>query len=331
MVISNKSFWSVFAPYINDYISLKRSLGYKYEEEERSLHIFDRFILDQGHVSLGLTKEIADKWADRRHNEAELTIYNKVLVVKQLAEYIRDQGITTYVPKLPKYPGCTFIPYIYSHEEMNAIFLACDNLKMRCRNVYSSLLIMPCLLRLLYGTGVRISEALSLKNKDVNISERYLTLKDTKNGKERLVPMSSSLTAVCKDYLAHRDKLSVNELNRKNGPFLVSLNGEVCKHAAVHRYFLKVLEMAGIPFTGNRKGPRIHDIRHTFACHSFLKLSDEGLDLYCSWPYLSTYLGHQSLESTEQYIRLTSQMYPELLRDTDGLYVNILPDIPATN
>ncbi|KKK59600.1 hypothetical protein LCGC14_3032760, partial [marine sediment metagenome] len=277
---------------------------------------------------LELTKEISDKWADRRHNEAELTIYGKVKTVKQLAEYLRDQGIKTYVPQLPKYPGCTFIPYIYSHEEMNAIFRACDRLKMRCRNVYSCLLIMPCLLRLLYGTGIRIGEALSLKNKDVNISGRCLTLIDTKNGKDRLVPMSDSLTAVCQDYLEHRDKLPVNELNRENGPFLVSLNGGVCNYAAVHRWFRMVLEIAGIPFTGNRKGPRIHDIRNTFACHSFLKLSDEGVDLYCSWPYLSIYLGHQSLESTEHYIRLTSQLYPELLRETDGLYVDILPDIP---
>ncbi len=326
--MSSKSFWSVFAPHISGFISLKRSLGYKYEVEERILYTFDRFILDQDHTHLELTKEISDKWADRRHNEAELTIYGKVKTVKQLAEYLRDQGIKTYVPQLPKYPGCTFIPYIYSHEEMNAIFRACDRLKMRCRNVYSCLLIMPCLLRLLYGTGIRISEALSLKNKDVNISGRCLTLIDTKNGKDRLVPMSDSLTAVCQDYLEHRDKLPVNELNRENGPFLVSLNGGVCNYAAVHRWFRMVLEIAGIPFTGNRKGPRIHDIRSTFACHSFLKLSDEGVDLYCSWPYLSTYLGHQSLESTEQYIRLTSQMYPELLRETDGLYVDILPDIP---
>ena len=329
MVMSNKLFWSVFAPHINDFIGLKRSLGYKYREEERILYTFDRFILDQGHTSPGLTKEISDKWADGCHNEAKVTIYSKIKIVKQLAEYLRDQDIKTYVPQLPKYPGNTFIPYIYSHEEINAMFRACDSLKMRCRSVYSCLLIMPCLLRLLYGTGIRISEALALKNKDVNISGRCLTLIDTKNGQDRLVPMSDSLTAVCNDYLEHRDKLPVNELNRKNGPFLVSLNGGVCKYAAVHRWFRMVLEIAGIPFTGNRKGPRIHDVRHTFACHSFLKLSDEGVDLYCSWPYLSTYLGHQSLESTEQYIRLTSQMYPELLKDTDRMYVDVLPDVPA--
>lgn len=327
--MSSKSFWSVFAPQISDFIGLKRSLGYKYEEEERTLYAFDQFILDQGYTRLGLTKEISDHWADKRHNEAELTIYSKVMVVKHLAEYLRDQGIETYVPQLPKYPESTFIPYIYTKEEINRIFRACDSLRMKCRNVYSCLLIMPCLVRLLYGTGIRISEALSLKNKDVNISGKCLTLKDTKNGIDRLIPISSSLAVVCGDYLESRGNLPVSGINRENGPFFVSLNGGVCKHSGIHRWFRRVLEIAGIPFTGNRKGPRIHDIRHTFACHSFLKLSDEGVNLYCSWPYLSTYLGHRSLESTEQYIRMTSQMYPELLKDTDGLYVDILPVIPA--
>ncbi len=183
-------------------------------------------------------------------------------MVKQLAEYLRDQGIKTYVPQLPRYPGCTFIPYIYSYEEMNAIFRACDSLRMKCRNTFSCLLIMPCLLRLLYGTGIRISEALSLKNKDVDINRSQLTLKDTKNGKDRLVPMSSSLTTVCRDYQEQRNKLPLSGLRRENGPFFVSLNGGECKQGAVHRWFRKVLDLAGIPFTGNRKGPRIHDIRY---------------------------------------------------------------------
>ncbi len=260
--MSSKPFWSIYAPYINDFISLKRSLGYKYEQEERLLYRFDRFILDQGHTSVVLTKELSDKWADKSHNEAELTIYCKIKVVKQLAEYLRDQGIKTYVPQLPKYPGWTYIPYIYSHEEINKIFRACDSLRMQCRNIDSCLLIIPCLFRMLYGTGIRISEALSLKNKDLNLNESYLTLKDTKNGKDRLIPISASLASVCKDYLSHRDNLPIEGLNRQNGPFFVSLKGGVCQYTAVHHWFRKVLEIAGIPFTGNRKGPRIHDIRY---------------------------------------------------------------------
>lgn len=301
------------------------------KKKKGALHTFDRFLLAQQHTSTGLTKEIADKWAQRRHNEAKLTLYGKVRIVKQFAEYLRDQGISTYVPHLPKYPVSTFIPYIYSHQQINAMFTACDKLRMKNRSVDSCLLIIPCLIRMLYGTGIRIGEALYLKNRDVDVSIKCLTITDSKNGKDRLVPISNSLAAVCTDYIEHRSKLPVMDINLDDKPFFVSLNGRACKKGAVSRWFRKVLVLADIPFTGNRKGPRIHDIRHSFACHSFVKLADDGQDLYCSWPYLSTYLGHQSLEATEQYIRLTSQMYPELLKDTDGLYVDILPNIPINN
>jgi integrase len=180
---------------------------------------------------------------------------------------------------------------------------------------------------MLYGTGIRIGEALFLKNKDVDTNGKFLILRATKNGRDRLVPISSSLAFVCRNYLDYRKRLPAPGLEEPNNPFFVSLNGRPCRHSAIHRWFRKVLILADIPYTGNRKGPRIHDIRHTFACHSFVKLADDGVDLYCSWPYLSTYLGHQSLEATEQYIRLTAQMYPDLVNNIEGMHVDVLPDI----
>ena len=210
---------------------------------------------------------------------------------------------------------------------MASMFRACDNLRLKHRITTSSLFIMPCLLRMLYATGIRIGEALSLKNKDVSINDKYLILRETKNGKDRLVPFTDTLVNVCKDYLVHRNSLPVVGINSEDSPFFVSINGICCKHSSVYEWFRKILVRAGIPFKGNRHGPRVHDVRYSFACHSFVKLSEEGVDLYCSWPYLSTYLGHQSLEATEQYVRLTAQMYPELLKGADTLYVNVLPDI----
>jgi integrase len=323
--MSRQSFWSVFAPHLQEFINLKRSLGYKYDEQHRVLLSFDRFALEQEHATAGLTKQLADRWAEKRYNESDLTKYGKVLVVRQFAEHLRSCGIPTYIPGLPAYPQGSFIPYIFSHEDMSAMFRACDELRIGQRNVDCCLLIVPCLLRMLYGTGMRISEALGLKNKDVDLNGKCLLLRDTKNGKDRLIPISASLALVCGDYLDHRDRLPVPGLKGENRPFFVSLNGGSCKRNAVYRWFRKILIRAGIPFTGNRKGPRVHDIRHTFACHCFVKLADEGVDLYCSWPYLSTYLGHQSLEATEQYIRLTSQMYPDLLNQTEGVHVDVLP------
>ena len=325
--MKSKIFYSIHAPYISEFITFKRSLGYKYQEQERMLANFDRFVLEQNLTCVGLLKEVADKWSERRNNEAELSRYGRIVCLCQFAEYLRDRGIKSYLPQLPKYPDCNFIPHIYSYEEIAAIFKACDDLRLKKIDMSSSLFSMPCLLRMLYATGIRVGEALFLKNKDVNMKDKCLTLKETKNGKDRLVPFTDSLASVCKDYLQYRNKLPLIGLNNDNKPFFVTLNGACCKRDSVYHWFRKILDRAAIPFTGNRQGPRVHDVRHSFACHSFVKLSDDGLDLYCSWPYLSTYLGHQSLESTEQYVRLTAQLYPELLRDSNKMYIDILPDI----
>ena len=325
--MSKKMFWSIVAPYITEFIAFKRSLGYKYEEQERMLSNFDRFVLEQDQTSIELSKQLIDKWAERRNNESELSRYGRMVCLCQLSEYLRNRGIKSYLPQLPKYPECTFIPHIYSYDEIAALFKACDNLRLKKIDMSSALFVMPCLLRMLYATGIRVGEALFLKNKDVSISNKCLTLRETKSGKERLVPFTNSLADVCNDYLQHRNRLPIIGVDNDDSPFFVSLNGTCCKRDAVYKWFRKILDRAGIPFTGNRHGPRVHDVRHSFACHSFVKLSDDGMDLYCSWPYLSAYLGHQSLESTEQYVRLTAQLYPELLKDCDRLYVNILPDI----
>ena len=110
-------------------------------------------------------------------------------------------------------------------------------------------------------------------------------------------------------------------------PFFISLIGDRCSNGNIERWFRRVLIKAKIPINSNGNGPRLHDIRHSFSCHSFMKLVNDGMNLYCSWPYLSTYLGHQSLRATEQYIRLTQQLHPELIRDAEKLYIDILPNI----
>ena len=253
------------APHIKGFISLKRSIGYKYKEQETCLHNFDRFVLDQGYTGVGLTKDIADKWAENRHNATKLTMYSKINIVKQFAEYLQNQGISTYIPRLPKYPHSAFIPYIYSHQQIDEMFKACDSLKIKQRNLDSCILIIPCLIRLLYGTGIRINEALSLQNKDVDTDVKCLTIRDSKNGKDRLVPISNSLTLVCLDYINQRKKIPMEGLEIGGAPFFVSLNGRSCKYNAVYNWFRKILTIANIPFIGNRKGPRIHDIRHSAA------------------------------------------------------------------
>lgn len=84
-----------------------------------------------------------------------------------------------------------------------------------------------------------------------------------------------------------------------------------------------MLRAAGI--AKNDTGPRLHDLRHTFSVHALAGMAESGIDLYCSLPILSTYLGHQSLEATNAYVRLTAEMYPGLLKDVDFICLNVFP------
>ena len=193
----------------------------------------------------------------------------------------------------------------------------------------SPVIILPALIRLLYATGLRISEALSLKDQDVHPADRTIIVKDSKNGKERLIPISSSLAEVLTEYLHYRQKLPLHK-NRGNR-FFINLCGRPCTRDNIDTWFKRILRTANI--SGLRQGLRLHDLRHTFSVHSLAMMAEKDVDLYCALPTLSTYLGHQSLESTNAYVRLTAEMYPDLLKDANLICLNVFPNTQsyATN
>ncbi|WP_207909180.1 tyrosine-type recombinase/integrase [Pedobacter sp. ok626] len=227
------------------------------------------------------------------------------------------------MPRLPK-TRSTYTPYIYSEGEIASIFKSADDLKTNfmCNN--SMVLIIPCLIRLLYGSGIRLSEALTLSRKDVDIDDRVITLRHTKNGTDRLVPISASLAQVIKDYLDAREHFPIR---RSTNLLFVHPNGLSCYPTSAYRWFRKILAAANIPFIGNHQGPHLHDLRHTFSVHSLAKMAESGIDLYHSLPILSTYLGHSSISSTNDYVRLTSEMYPSILSKVNNICPYLFPTV----
>ena len=322
--MSKNQFWGIYAPYIRQFIDLKRGLGFKYVAEEYIYRLFDQFTIERGETEVGISKELADKWCERWNDESDSYRYNRCMCISQLSSFLCKLGIHSYIPQISRKKS-TFIPYIFSKKEITAIFNAADALITPRRVMNSIIFIVPALIRLLYGTGIRVGEALSLQNRDVNLLENYIVVQDSKNGKQRIIPISESLSAVCQDYINYRKKLPV--LQSDNSPFFISLNGSVCKYITVYNNFRFVLKTAGIPFIGNGHGPRIHDVRHTFSCHALANMAESGVDLYTSLPVLSTYLGHQSLSATNGYVRLTAAMYPELLKDVDMICLNVFPNV----
>jgi len=321
------NYWGIYADHIEQFVSFKRSLGYKYLVEEKMFAKFDQFTIELGETSVGLSKELSDRWFAKMGNESDSYRYARCVCINQLSSYLCNINIRSFVARLPKQRN-SFVPYVFSKTEMVNIFNACDELATKRLKMDSSVFSIPLLIRFLYGTGLRINEALVLRNKDFNLIDNYIVVKDSKNGLERTVPLSGSLAIACQTYLEYRDQLPIDTSD--DSLFFVTLNGASCKWSSVYRWFRKILMQSEIAFVGGthcHSGPRIHDIRHTTACHALARMVDEGMDLYCSLPIMSTFLGHQSLKATDMYVRLTAEMYPDLLKNADLLCLNVFPSL----
>lgn len=320
-----KSFsYGIYAGLIARYVEYKRSLGFKMEDTEERLRRFDRLATQHHDPGTGISKSLSDAWSEPLPMESGCNRYGRISVLRGFSAYLQLLGYKSYIPKLPRYRS-TFTPHIFTRQEMAAIFRECDRLRLHRHYMYSAKCAMPTLLRLLYGTGIRIGEALSLKHEDVNLTDGYLLLHECKNGQERIVPLSLSLREVCRDYVMYKESMGL--LIEPDKPFFTAPDGTPCKSAAIYELFRMVLQRAGIPHGGRGKGARLHDLRHTFCVNALVQMSETGQDLYHSMPVLMTYIGHQSLEATNRYVRLTEEMYPNLLKKVDEAYRYVFPEI----
>lgn len=306
-------FKSVYSNFILQYISFKRSLGYKYKNAEFRFRMFDHFAIQENCTKVGFTKDLFEKWMEPTVNECESNRYRRVNELINFSRFLNNWGIVSYCPKNVSHIKTGFTPYIFTHDEISRFFTACDaNLdvkKFPTAFVYTA----PALFRLLYGTGIRISEALHLETRDVHLENSYILLHSTKNNTERLVPFSDSVGAALRQYGSYREKI----FGPNTRYFFAHAGNTYWSKSVAYEQFRKILVLAQIPHT--EKGPRLHDFRHTFSVHTLAEMSSQGLALYYSLPILSKYLGHSSLEATDRYVRLTAEMYPEMLQHANRL------------
>lgn len=307
------NYTSVLAPFFTSYLNEQYRLGYKAEDIKYTLLTIDQFLNEIKHDFTYITKNIYDHWLDTIQQQKTSTIYRKVSIFIRFLKYMSEIGMECYIPRLPRKHDSGFVPYIYSQEEIKKIFAACDGLRAKERHAKTILIIFPALIRLLYSTAIRISEALSIKNKDVDLAKNVIILNQTKNGSQRLAPINPSLKDVLKQYTKYRDRIPVNGITDLENHFFVSSLGRPCSRRTVLTLFHMVLREAGIPYKGNHEGPRLHDIRHSACVHSFVNMARDGKDIYCCLPLLSTFMGHKKVLDTEYYLRLTCEIYPELI------------------
>lgn len=323
------NYQSVLAPYMKALIRIKESCGFNVISTKWTYKEFDEFTLKYGLPESVITKELIDKWVKSRVNDCGRTFYGKCSRLAQLARYMNERGVKSYIMPLPKNSNDRgFTPYIFTAEQMQAIFQESDNILRESHRKDDPIIAIPCLIRLLYSTGLRITESVSLRNKDVNLERNFLkvgTWCSPKNGEDRLVPISNPLKENLLEYIHYRSMLPIQGISDDDRPFFIKLNGTALSSANAYRWFKKIYTKCGIAYRGERFGPRVHDLRHTMATHSLAKMIREGMEIYAALPLLAACLGHKSLHATEGYVRLTCNEYPELLNQCSSLNNFIYP------
>jgi site-specific recombinase XerD len=208
---------------------------------------------------------------------------------------------------LPAVRRCrqNFKPYIFSQSEIRRLLDGTETYQcfLKLLEPYT----LRTLLLLLYGTGLRISEAVALKQVHVDIEQRVILIDKAKFYKTRLVGLGCDLCEALAKY--RRQRSAAGHSTAGDAPFFSCKGGQPMEAYIVRCAFVRLRKHVGIERSDAKQQPRLHDLRHTFAVHRLLSWYRSGADLQRLLPLLSTYLGHICLESTKHYLTIT----PELL------------------
>jgi integrase/recombinase XerD len=285
---------------VQEYLSVRRALGYKLEREGMLLPKFAGFVEAQG--SPHLTTELAVQWATQPVDASPNWSSRRLGIVRRFALHASALDPRTEVPPadLISYRKTRHPPYLYTDADVRALMQACTRLRGRLRPFTYATLI-----GLLAVTGMRVGEAIALDRSDLDEGEQVLTIRHSKFNKSREVPLHSTTFEALNTYARKRDRV----LRRPKSPsFFLSRAGSRLLTQNVWATFSRLRRWAGL--TGQPCPPRIHDLRHSFALNIILRWYREGVEVEPRIARLSTYLGHVSPSSTYWYLTAT----PELLR-----------------
>jgi integrase len=311
---------SAFAPHIIGLIEQKRALGYKYGSEIGILKRFDQFCHENYPTTDCLTQEIMIQWANPRPGEHPSTLQGRLSPVRELAKYMARLGLEVYImPKGLMPRVMRYTPHIYSSNELSLIFEQTDKCHY-CNQVPYRHLVMPVFFRLLYCTGMRLSEARLLRVGDVDLVGGVITITNAKLGKHRQLPISPEMLS---RLIAYNKKVHI--LPESDDLFFPGYGGKPMTMGNVDKNFRKFLWQARISHGGRSKGPRVHDLRHTFAVHCLRRWVLAGKNINAYLPVLQAYLGHVQLSDTAYYLHLTADLFPDITKKVESVFGFVVP------
>jgi integrase/recombinase XerD len=290
---------------VDDYLELRCGLGFKLVKYGACLREFVSF-LEQKKTS-HITTALAVQFATLHLRQEPKAQANRYSAVRGFASYRIGADPTTEIPPRGLVRGHTrrARPYIYSEEEICRLLEA-------ARNLPSTYSLRPwtyyCLFGLLAVTGMRLGEVLNLQCQDIDWAEGLLTIRKTKFGKSRLVPLHASTVNVLAAFAKRRDRFFAERPSQPTSHFFVTKFGTRLQGMHVYRVFWPLSRQIGIRGPGANRGPRLHDFRHRFAIETLLRWYHAGEDVERRLPVLSTYLGHTQVTDTYWYLSCTPEL-----------------------
>jgi integrase/recombinase XerD len=286
---------------IADYLAVRRALGYKLADHGRLLTDFATFLED--HDAGTITTELALAWATRPGNALPSWWAARLRVVRGFARHVKAFDPATEIPPigLLTCSNRRATPYIYTDAEVCALMSATTSLRPALHAAT-----YRTLLGLLAVSGMRLGEVIRLDRPDLDTAEAIVTIRDSKFGKSRQVPLHPSTLDALAEYARVRDRCCPEP----SAPsLLISTAGTRLIRQNVEYVFARLVRSAGLGARSDVCRPRLHDFRHSLAVHTLLGWYRDGLDVQARLPLLSTLLGHTNPAHTYWYLSAV----PELL------------------
>jgi integrase len=298
-------FRSELGPGMQSFIEMRKSLGYEVRTLTAYLSHFDRYAIAIGYGDSWLSRSLVEGWIASTPLLKPSSRAHRLYVMRALGRYIVQTHSQSYLPPLIAGPkrSSTFRPHIYTAAEIKLLL---DEAAQLTPTGSLRPLTFVTLLSLLYCAGLRISEALALRLSDVDLEAGVLLIRDSKFRKTRITPLAIDATQALSRYAAvRRDFRHRLDLD---APFFVNESRQGCAYPATIATFLGIARRVGIRGQPGTAGPRIHDLRHTFAVHRLLNWYRDGGDVQARLPLLTTYMGHVCLVSTQVYLQIAAEL-----------------------
>jgi integrase len=287
---------------LEEYLNVRRALGFKLRNGGGLLKGFVTYAEREGASSI--TTELAVRWAMEQKNCQPAQWANRLSLVRRFARYVSALDPGTEIPPLGLLPHRFHRkgPYLYTDEEIARLIEAAKKLRSRLGLRAAT---YATLFGLLAVTGMRLSEPLAFDRDDVDLTRGIVTVRRTKFGKSRILPLHASTGEALRRYRDVRDRICPRAQS-----FFVSERGKRLTSERVWWTFVQLSRQIGLRGPADRHGPRLHDLRHRFAIQTMLGWYRAGLNVEQHLPILSAYLGHAHVNDTYWYISAV----PELLQ-----------------